>query len=75
MGFPRQEYWSGMPFPSPGNIPDPGTEPGSPELQEDSLLSEPPGKFTRDQTHIPYIASWILDHWTTRKVPGLCLKD
>ena len=43
-GFPRQEYWSGLPFPSPGDLPDPGIEPGSLALQEDSLLSEPPGK-------------------------------
>ena len=40
MGFPRQEYWSGLPFPSPGDLPDPGTEPGSPVLQADSLPSE-----------------------------------
>ena len=38
MGFSRQEYWSGLPFPSPGNLPDPGIEPGSPALQMDSLL-------------------------------------
>ena len=44
MRFSRQEYWSGLPFPSPGNLPDPGTEPRSPALQVDSLLSEPPGK-------------------------------
>ena len=44
MGFSRQEYWSGLPFPSPGHLPDPGIEPGSPALQADSLLSEPPGK-------------------------------
>ena len=44
MGFFRQEYWSGLPFPSPGDLPDPGTEPRSPPLQEDSLLSELPGK-------------------------------
>ena len=42
MGFPRQEYWSGLPFPSPGDLPNPGIEPGSPELQADSLLSESP---------------------------------
>ena len=41
MGFPRQEYWSGLPLPSPGDLPDPGTEPKSPVLQADSLLSEP----------------------------------
>ena len=36
-GFSRQEYWSGLPFPFPGNVPDPGIEPGSPALQADSL--------------------------------------
>ena len=44
MGFPGQEYWSGLPFPPPGDLPDPGTEPGSVALQADSLPSEPPGK-------------------------------
>ena len=43
MGFSRQEYWSGLPFPSPGNLPDPGIKPRSPTLQGDSLLSEQPG--------------------------------
>ena len=43
-GFSRQEYWRGLPFPSPGDLPDPGTEPTSPALQADALLSEPPGK-------------------------------
>ena len=42
MGFSRQEYWSGLPFPSPGDLPHPGTEPGSSALQADSLLAEPP---------------------------------
>ena len=42
--FSRQEYWSGLPFPSPGDLPDPGIEPGSPTLQADALASEPPGK-------------------------------
>ena len=44
MGFSRQEYWSGLPFPSPGDLPDPGIKPASPALQADSLWSEPPGK-------------------------------
>ena len=44
MGFSRQEYWSGLPFPSPGDLPDPGTEPRSPALEADALTSEPPGK-------------------------------
>ena len=43
-GFSRQEYWSGLPFPSPGDLPDPGMEPGSSELGADLLISEPPGK-------------------------------
>ena len=42
--FSRQEYWSGLPLPSPGDILHPGTEPGSPALQADALPSEPPGK-------------------------------
>ena len=41
MGFSRQEYWSGLPFPSPGDLPNPGIEPGSPALQTDALPSEP----------------------------------
>ena len=44
MGFSRQEYWSGLPFPSPGDFPDPGIEPWSPGFQADALTSEPPGK-------------------------------
>ena len=44
MGFSRQEYWSGLPFPSPGDLPDPGIEPGSPEFQANALTSEPPVK-------------------------------
>ena len=45
MEFSRQEYWSSLPSSSPGDLPDPGTEPGSPALQADSLPSEPPGKL------------------------------
>ena len=44
MGSSRQKYWSGLPFPSPGDLPDPGIEPRSPSLHTDSLLSVPPGK-------------------------------
>ena len=44
MRFCRQEYWSGLPFPSPGDLPDPGIKSGSPALQADSSLSEPPGR-------------------------------
>ena len=45
MAFSRQEYWSGLPFPSPGYLPDPGIKPRSPALQADALPSEPPGKL------------------------------
>ena len=44
LGFSRQEYWSGLPCPPPGDLPNPGIEPRSPALQADSLLSEPPEK-------------------------------
>ena len=44
IGFSRQEYWSGLPFPSPGDLPNPGIEPRSPALQADALTSDPPGK-------------------------------
>ena len=54
MGFSRQEDWSGLPFPSPAHLPDPGIEPRSPVLQADSLLSEPPGK--------PYFSHKYLKH-------------
>ena len=57
MGFPRQEYRSGLPFPSPGDLPNPGIKPRSPELQADSLLTEPPGKPGEDMrtfaSHFP----------------------
>ena len=44
MGFSRLDHWSGLPFPSPGDLLNPGIEPGSPTLQSDALPSEPPGK-------------------------------
>ena len=54
MGFSRQEYWSGSPFPSPGDLPNPGVEPRSPALQADSLPAEQPGK-----PHFIYIYIYI----------------
>ena len=56
MGFPRKEYWSGLPFPSPGDLPNPGVEPVSPALQADALPSEPPGK--------PSILLWWYEYTT-----------
>ena len=52
MEFSRQEYWHGLPFPSAGDLPDPGIKPGSPALQTDSLQSEPPR--TPPHTHSVY---------------------
>ena len=58
MGFPRQEYWSELPFPSLGDLPNPGIEPGSPALQADTLLSEPPGKP---------LPVYVCESWTIKK--------
>ena len=60
MGFPRQEYWNGLPFPSPGDLPDPGIEPRSPALKANALTLEPPGK--------PWCRSRGFNHWV-RKIP------
>ena len=48
----RQEYWNGLPFPSPGDLPDPEIELGSPALQVNSLPSEPPGKYFQEQNYV-----------------------
>ena len=57
-GFPRQEYSSRLPFPSPGDPPYPGIELGSPVLQVDSLLSEPPCRFDPWIGKIPWRKAW-----------------
>ena len=72
MGFSRQEYWNGLPFPSPADLPDSGIEPGFPALEADALTSEPPGKtedtvlsvihkLTNGNKHLPSTTSteWI----------------
>ena len=54
MGFSRQEYWSGLPFPSSGDLPNPGIEPRSPTLQAGPLTSAPPGKpINQDEIMLP----------------------
>ena len=66
MVFSRQQSWSGLPFPSPGDLPNPGIEPGSPTLQTDALPSEPPGKSLvlprkpHEQRNLVGYSSW--DH-------------
>ena len=52
MGFSRQEYWSGLPFPSPGDLPNPGIEPRSPALQAEALSSEPQGSPGKDEDNL-----------------------
>ena len=66
MGFSRQEYWSGLPFPSPGDLPNPGIKPRSLELQADSSPTEPPGKSALGGTINPL---------TTRKGPRITAVD
>ena len=56
MGFTRQGYWSGLPCPSPEDLPDPGIEPGSPALQVDSLPSELLGRLFK--YHMNLLAMW-----------------
>ena len=53
MGFSKQGYWSGLPFPAPGDLPDQGIKLWSHALQGDSLLTEPPGKLNQDSEY-PY---------------------
>ena len=60
MGFSRQEYWSGLPCPSTGDLPNPGIEPRSPTLQENSSPSEPPGRM--DGSHLMYMTVCVLSH-------------
>ena len=66
MEFSRQEYWSGLPFPSPGDLPEPGNEPRSSALQADTLPSEPPGKPNRHLTSeiiVKWRWWWVLSHY------------
>ena len=78
MGFSRQEYWSGLPFPYPGGLPDPGIEPGSPALQADALPEKLGSKVRNDRTHThththstdPSCARkscWHKEAWKTRE--------
>ena len=59
MGFSRQEHWSGLPCPSPGDLPNPGIEPRSPILQADSLPAEPPGKPKNTGVSSLSLLQWI----------------
>ena len=61
MGFSRQEYWSGLPFPSLGDLPHPGIEPRSPALQADGLPSEPPGKPYSFRIRINFVVTTLFN--------------
>ena len=74
MGFSRQEYWSGLPFPSPVDLPNPGIEPGSPALQTDALPSEPPGKPVYVNMSIPVPQSILKEISPEYSLEGLMLK-
>ena len=65
MGISRQGYWSGLPFPSPGELPDPGIESRFATLQADSLPTEPPGKPHMHMRHIDILPAkkWITSNW------------
>ena len=83
IGFSREEYWSGLPFPSPGDLPDPGIEPRSPALQADALPSEPPRKpeFGKEETkcetlgHPPHLhlrdMGWAVGWETGKKLSSI----
>ena len=72
MRFSRQECWSGLPFPSPGDLPDPGIEPGSPALESDALTYDPPGKpkSTIQFSSVTQACLTLCDPMT-RSTPGL----
>ena len=78
MGFSRQVYWSGQPLPSPGDLPDPGIESGSPALQADSLPSEPPREVLRNtrlvkiSKELPSVQYVFTKFW---EVKCLCIKS
>ena len=74
--FSRQEYWSGLPFPSPGDLPNPGIQPGSPTLQPDTLPSEPPGRslYTKKNVKVLVTQSCLtLCNSMDYSPPGFCL--
>ena len=84
MGFSRQEYRSGSPFPSPVDLPDPGIEPRSPALQADTLPSEPPGKIRTDMltdfnTNLGRSSPWVTwegtGNCTLPLMPMFCVYD
>ena len=78
MGFSRQEYWRGLPFPSPGNLSDPQNKPRPPALQTNSLASQPPGKPSSMEHTVNFIPTWSMLYVKLSPVPdprGCVLMD
>ena len=69
MRFSRQEYWSGLPFPSPGDLPDPRMEPRSLALQANSLPAEPPGLSLGFESYMISVAAKLFSFAVARKQP------
>ena len=81
MVFPRQEYWNGLPFPSPGDLPNPGMEPRSPALAGEFFTTEPPGKpLEKVTSHFPGGLAclgrmrWRIQAWPLAPVKWLLLR-
>ena len=75
MRFSRQEYWSGLPCPPPGDLPDPGIEPRSPALQADSLPAEPPGKRVQVRGFISVISVELCRYSSHPATIPCCLRS
>ena len=73
MGFSRQEYWSGVPLPSPGDLPNLGIELGSPAFQADALTTEPPGKNRIHLHLINYLSCHLVLKFLVLTWPSFCL--
>ena len=74
MGFSRQEYWSGLPFPSPGDLPDPGIEPRSPTLYADALPSEPTNFLVIHYSSIRKLIH-LLNPWKDNQIRTVILES
>ena len=75
MGFSRKEYWSGVPLPFLGDLPDPGIEPRSPTLQADALPSKPPRKSYQEGLGKSCICTALKRRATGRQKPGQAFSD
>ena len=75
MGFSRHQYWSGLPFPAPGELPDPGIEPGSPSLQAGALTSELQGSWEPPRPEVKPVYPALASRFLTTGLPGKALRQ